>query len=302
MVQSLYEQMRTVGLSYKLHADLRLLIADVMANTDRIIKKDSDLYRYMYRSNLHGVYNLIQQFASAHITTEPLGAPDKITFFMAQSQIRSKMYQFNMKGASTIGYKLNALKELGLIRALKDEEINVDALAKAKAIQSSMTLELGKSKNAMNRIEYYELTLITPQQIKEAERIIQVQKDLGVKRRHMNATRRALALGEDFAANVNVQTNVVEKVYNPKTQKELDKVLEAAQKLIDSQKYFTEDQLRMAYDPKNRKRKADNIKLVNDAIPYIIKNLGIKKDRVKHTTQTLYSIPSKIKTNTIIYC
>jgi len=290
----------TVGSKYQ--KDMRLLIAELMANTDRIIKKDSILYKFMSKSNLHGLYNLIQQFASAHITIAPLGAADKITFFMAQSQIRAKMEQFCMKGSGNIGYKLNTLKELGLIRALKDEEINVESLAKAKAIQTKMSLELPIQAKYMKRIEYYELCLITPAQIKKAEEIIIKQKALGVKRRNTNSTRRAIALGEEFAAAVNVQMDVTAKLNNPKIKKEMDKIINAAKKLINNQSYFTEEQLRKAFDPKRKKRKDAAEKLINDAIPMIIKSLGIEKNRVKNSTRTLYSIPFEIKSNTTIYC
>lgn len=290
----------TVGSKYQ--KDMRLLVADVMANTDKIIKKDSLIYKYMYRSNLHGLYNLVQQFASSHITNEPLGAPDKITFFMSRSQIREKMVQFNMKGVDRLGYKINALKELGLVRALSDEEINPEALTKAKAIQNKMILENPRTAKYMKRIEYYELSLITPEGIKKAEDIIQKQKELGVKRNNINSTRRALAMGEEFAASINVQMDVSAKLNSPKIQKELDKVVGAAQKLIAEQGYFTEDQIRKAYDPNRKKRKEAAVKVINDAIPFIIKTLGIKKDRVKKSTKTIYSIPDNIKTNTTIYC
>lgn len=287
----------TIGSDYQ--RKMRLLIADIMANTDRIIEEDSVLYKFMTRSNLHGLYNLIQQFASKHITVQPLGAADKITFFMAQSQIQKQMVKFNMKGSSMIGYKLNTLKELGLIRALRDDEINPEALEAAKNIQKTMAV-INQTKY-MNRIEYYELCLVTPEQIKQAEEIIIALKESGVKRRHNNAARRAAALGKDFAAKVNVQTNVIEKVTDPKVLKKRDKMVAAAQSLISKQGYFTEDQLRQAYDSKRKQKKYEVQKLIDDTIPYIINNLGIKKDRVKNSTREDYSIPGKIKNNTTIY-
>lgn len=288
-----------IGSEYQ--RNMRLLVADIMANTNKVIEKDSIIYKYMTRSNLHGLYNLIQQFASAHITEAPLGADNQITFFMSQSQIKEKMVQYQMKGADRIGYKLNALKELGLIRALPDEEINSEALAKAKAIQSKMTLDNPISAKYMKRVEYYELCLITPDEIKRAEDILKKQKELGVKRTNINSTRRALAHGTEFASSINVQMNVEAKLNSPKVQKELDKVVAAAQKLIAEQKYFTEEQLRKAYDPNRKKRKDAAVKVINDALPLIMQQFELKKDRVKSSTKTIYSIPTDIKTNTNIY-
>lgn len=287
----------TIGSEYQRR--MRLLIADIMANTDRLIEEDSVLDKFMRRSNLHGLYNLIQQFASKHITLQPLGSPDKITFFVAQSQIQKQMFKYNMKGASMIGYKLNTLKELGLIRALKDDEINAEALAAAKDIQRTMSME--KQKKCINRIEYYELCLLTPSQIEEAEKIITALKEAGVKRRHNNSIRRAAALGNEFASSVNVQTDIENKVDDPKIQKKKDKMIKAAQSLIEKQGYFTEDQLRQAYDPKRKEKKSQVQKTIDDFIPHIINVLGIKKERVKKSTRTLHSIPLKIKNNTTIY-
>lgn len=287
-----------IGSEYQ--RNMRLLIADIMANTDYLIKDGSILDKFMTRSRLHGVYNLIQQFASAHITVSPIGANDKITFFMSQSQLRKKMEKLHMKGTTLIGYKLNTLKELGLIRALKDEEINPAVLKKAKEVQLKMSANLDSK--YMRRVEFYELTILTPEDIEEAERIITVMKEAGVKRKRTNVVRRAAALGEEFVSDINVQVNVSEKVNDPKKQKKMDKMLKCSKKLIESQGYFTEDQLRKAYDPKRKIKKDVVQKMMNDFIPYIIKSLSLKKDRVKKSTRNQYSIDKKVKSNTVIYC
>lgn len=288
-----------VGSEYQ--RNMRFLIADIMANTDIIIEDGSVLDKFMRRSNLHGLYNLIQQFASAHITVGPLGPEDKITFFMSRSQIVEKMEKFNMRGISTIGYKLNTLKEIGFIRALKDEEINPEALKKAKKIQSQMILHSAKPKY-INRVEYYELSLLTPGDIEEAERIITLMKEVGLKRNKNNSTRRSAALGIDFASKVNVQMDISMKIDDPKKQKQMNKMLKAAKDLIETQGYFTEEQLRQKYDPSRRQRKDSVQKLIDDTIPCIITNLNIKKNRVKKSIRIQYSIHDKIKTNTVIYC
>lgn len=300
LVQYLIADIIGISIGSDYQKNMRLLIVDMMANTKKVIKEDSVLYKFMKRSNLLGVYNLIQQFAQRHITIEPLGAQDKITFFMSQSQIKSDMEDFAMRGAGTIGYKLNALKELGLIRALRDDEINQGALAKAKDIQKKMKLQ-SNNKN-LNRIEYYELCLLTPSQIKKAESTIIALKEAGVKRRCHNVARRAAALGEEFAEVINVQVNVIQKTTDPKRQKKLDKMIKTAKTLLDNQGYFTEEQLRKAFDPKRKQTKATTQKMIDDFIPYIIKDLDIKKDRVKNSTRSKHSIPSDIKNNTTIYC
>lgn len=288
----------TIGSEYQ--RKMRLLTVDLMTNTENIIETGSVLDKFMTRSNLHGLYNLIQQFALKHITVMPLGAKDQITFFMSQTQIKDMMQKFNIKGSGMIGYKLNTLKELGLIRALKDEEINPKALAKAKQIRNTMSLNSNGSKY-LKRVEYYELCLITPEEVEEAERIITLQKEFGVKRKSNNATRRAAALGEDFAESVNVQMDILSKINNPKLQKQIEKALTAAETLIEEQGYFTEEQLRKQFDPKRKMKKDAAQKIINDAIPTIILNLNIQKDRVKKVTRKQFNISAKIKSNTVIY-
>lgn len=300
LVQYLIAETIGISIGSDYQKSMRLLIVDMMANTKRIIKEDSVLYKFMKRSNLLGTYNLIQQFAQRHITMKPLGASDKITFFMSQSQIKSEMEDFAMRGAGTIGYKLNTLKELGLIRALRDDEISQEALSTAQKIQKEMKLK-SNNKN-LNRVEFYELCILTPSKIKKAESTIIALKEAGVKRRHNNVVRRAAALGQEFAEMVNVQVNVQQKLNDPKRQKKLYKMTKVAKTLLDNQGYFTEEQLRKAFDPKRKQTKATTQKMIDDFIPHIIRELDIKKDRVKKSTRTKHSIPSDIKNNTTIYC
>ena len=289
-----------IRLGSEYQRNMRALIAEIMSVTDEVITEESILYKHMKRGNLHGVYNLLQQFALAHITPEPLADEDQITFFISQSQLADKMKQFEMKGSTMVGYKLNALKEIGLIRPLRDEEIRPEALAKANEIRNKMTVM--KNTKYMNRVEYYELVDLSRETVEYAESIITALKKSGVKRNKINATRRAAALGEDFVSNMNVQMNVISKVNDSKLQSKIDKLTTAASTLIKEQGYFTEEQLRKQYDPKRKQKKDAVQKLIDDSIPFIIKELEIKKDRVKKATRTLYSIPSKIKTNTTIYC
>jgi hypothetical protein len=289
-----------IRLGSEYQRNMRALIAEIMAQTDNLIKEGSILYKYMSRSNLHGTYNLIQQFALAHVTPVPLADEEQITFFLSQSQLRDKMEQYNMRGSSMVGYKLNSLKELGIIRALRNEELSPETLAKANSVRASQAIKTNAK--YLNRVEYYELVDLSEEVINNAEAIIITLKESGVKRKKINATRRAAALGEDFVANINVQMDVSAKINNPKTKTQLDKLIITAGALIDKQGYFTEEQLRKAFDPKRKIKKDVVQKLIDDSIPHIIKQINIKKDRVKKSTREQHSITSKIKNNTTIYC
>lgn len=287
----------TMGSAYQRNS--RLMIADIKANITKMIKPDTVLYKEM--RYLWGTLSVIQDFASAKITISPLSINStRPTFFMSRSQLQAEMLRLGVRGASDVKTKIDQLKDLGFIRPLKDEEIVESVLKATNEYKNKQIFLTGKK--YINRVEYYELCAITPSMIKKAEKNIETRKKLGAKKKNMNINRRLATYGFDHTEAVNVQGKVVDKMLNNKDQKQIDKLVNAAKKLIDNQGYFTEEQLRKAFDPKRKKRKEVAEKLINDAIPVIIKSLGIEKNRVKNSTRTLYSIPSEIKSNTTIYC
>ena len=250
---------------------------------------------------LWGALSVIQDFASAKVTTTPLSVnTNRPSFFMSQSQLRNEMQRLQMRGATAARLKFDQLKDLGFIRPLKDDEIDADFLKKAKEIQKQQ--QIRENKKELNRIEYYELCAITPTMIKKAEENIKLRKQSGAKKRNMNITRRLNTYGEEFTFNVNVQGKVEQKICFNKNQKEMDKLISAASDLIAAQGYFTEDQLRKQFDPKRKMKKDKVQKLIDDTIPSIISQLNIKKDRVKKATREQFNISAKTKSNTTIYC
>jgi hypothetical protein len=287
----------TLGSTYQ--REMRLLIADTKANMDKLIKKDSILYKEM--KYLWGALSVIQDFASAKVTTAPLSInTNRPSFFMSHSQLKDEMQRLQMAGATAAGLKLDQLKDLGFIRPLRDNEIDIDALNKSIEIQNK--LKKIKGREDINRVEYYELCAITPSMIKKAEDNIKLRKASGTRKRNMNITRRLNTYGEIFTSNVNIQGKVEKKLHSNKQQKEMDKLVIAASELIASQGYFTEEQLRKQFDPLRKMRKDIVQKLIDDTIPLIISKLSIKKDRVKNSTRKKFNISVKTKTNTTIYC
>lgn len=277
----------------------RLLIADTKANLTKMIKPGTILYKEM--RYLWGTLNVIQDFASAKITISPLSINStRPTFFMSRSQLQAEMIRLGVKGSSNVKAKLDQLKDLGFIRPLLDKEIVEARLAEANKVKKKQLA--ATQKKYVNRVEYYELCSINPSMIRKAEELIDIRKKSGAKKKNMNVTRRLAVYGEEHTQKVNPQGQVINKICFNKNQKEMDKLVEAATTLIEKQGYFTEEQLRKAFDPKRKKRKDVVEKLIDDAIPVIIKALGIEKNRVKNSTRILHSIPSRIKTNTTIYC
>lgn len=276
----------------------RLLIADTKANLTKMIKPETILYKEM--KYLWGTLNVIQDFASSKITISPLSVNStRPTFFMSRSQLQSEMIRLGVKGSSNVKNKLDQLKDLGFIRPLLEKEIVEASLKEANEIKKKQLKST--QKKYVNRIEYYELCSINPSMIRKAEELITIRKKSGAKKKNMNVTRRLAVYGEEHTQKVNPQGQVINKICFNKNQKEMDKLINIATGLIKTNGYFTETMLRKEFDPKRKKRKDIVEKLIDDAIPVIIKNLGIEKNRVKNSTRTLYSIPTKIKNNTTIY-
>lgn len=269
---------------------------------DEDLDESETLRKYFNRRNLYGVYYLLIDYAMENIPKTPLnGNDDQITFFVSASKISKKMQNLDMRGATikAVSSKLNALKELGLLRALPDEEIKPNVLAESNRIKEECMSKAGKS--AGNRTEFYELVLLTPSVIENAEAFITNAKESGLKFANNNIVRRAAALGEEKTQEINVQVNVSKVVNSKKVQNRINRVKEAAEVLLDKQGYFTIDQLRKQYDPHRNFKKVEQIKHVTDAIPYVVKELGLQESRMKKSLREEHNVSSKIKTNTLVY-
>lgn len=269
---------------------------------DEDLEESEILTKYIKRRRLYGVYYLLIDYAMEHITKTPLnGNDDQITFFVSASKISKKMQNLDMSGGSlrSVITKLNALKELGLIRALPDEEIKPNVLAESDRIKEECMSKAGSDYG--RRTEFYELVLLTPSVIENAEAFITNAKESGLKFANNNVVRRAAALGEEKTQEINVQVNVSKVVNSKKVQNRINRVKEAAEVLLDKQGYFTIDQLRKQYDPHRNFKKVEQIKHVTDAIPYVVKELGLQESRMKKSLREEHNVSPKIKTNTLVY-
>ena len=269
---------------------------------DEDLEESEILTKYIKRRRLYGVYYLLIDYAMENVPAIPLNDnDDQITFFVSANKISKKMQNLDMSGGSlrAVKTKLNALKELGLLRALPDEEIRPNVLAESDRIKEECMSKAGSDYG--RRTEFYELVLLTPSVIENAEAFITGAKESGLKFANNNIVRRAAALGEEKTQEINVQVNVSKVVNSKKVQNRINRVKEAAEVLLDKQGYFTIDQLRKQYDPHRNFKKVEQIKHVTDAIPYVVKELGLQESRMKKSLREEHNVSPKIKTNTLVY-
>lgn len=281
----------SIGSEYQ--KNMRLLIAETQSkfNAGKLIPQDSMLYKHMKRSNLFGAMTCVFNFALANVEYKALATADRPTFFMSRNQLAVEMAKNQMAGATAVKSKIQKLKDLGFIRALRDDEIH--DLTEAKNIK--------KKYNFSYRVEFFELCDISYSMIDRANEYIKTRKEYGHIYTGDNIFRRVQTFDINCVQNSNIQENVSESISNNKNIKKYKKIIEKAEMLIEEFGYFTVDMLRKAFDPKRKMKKVISEKLIYDILPQIIKTLDIKKMRVTKAVKSRYSIDN-LKTNNIIYC
>ncbi|XAM41822.1 hypothetical protein TPELB_21350 [Terrisporobacter petrolearius] len=260
-----------------------LYIANIRRHIDKMLK--GAVADYLHRRKLYDTYRLIIDFADANIPFKSLSKSGEVVFFLSKRELGKEMNNRKIKGSGSSGTKLIALCELGLLKKLTDEEIRVDAL------------NISRKYATNNRIDYYELVDLSPSVISAAELKIRSFKTCAIRQKGNNANRRAAVLGaEEVNNNINVQSNI-----NISDNKK-NKFISSSQELLQSKKYFTEDELRKSYNRKDKNvSKFEAEKLALDFVPILISEGRIKRIRVNTKSRKEYGINAKVKSNSFVY-
>ena len=272
----------------------KLYVADLLISVDKAMTQE--LSDYLQRRKLYRPYKLIIEFVYEHVTYESLANDDKIAFFMSQNSLQDKMKQGHVSGKAD--QKLIALCELGLLRKLTDSELRSDALKNANKEREKLQQKLGKE--SLNRVDFYELVDLSPSVMAKAMNIVKAMKDNAVRQRKNNINRRINAFGADeVMQNINVQSAVDTKKHN-KTKTKLESVIN---NIFESNKYFSEDDLKEAYYATDKKHltKAKAQQTVLDFIPAFIADGTLKRVRINKETRKQHNIAAKYKSNTFVY-
>ena len=272
----------------------KIYVADLLFSVDKVMNQE--LKDYLHRRKLYQTYKLIIEFVYEHVTYESLANDDKIAFFMSKGRLQDFMKQRHISGDAP--RKLTALCELGLLKKLTDSEIRSDALTNANKEREALQQKLDKE--SLNRIDFYELVDLSPSTMNKAMDIVKAMKDNAVRQRRNNINRRINVFGADeVTQGINVQTSINTKKHN-KTKAKLQSTINT---ILESNKYFSEDDLKEAYYATDKKHltKAKAQQTVIDFIPAFIANGTVKRIRVNKETRKQYNIAAKYKSNTYVY-
>lgn len=279
----------TVGSRYQ--QAMRLYIVDVKSNLHHLIEEGSKLDKEM--KHLYGAYGAILDFACSNITMKPLTRQkegvSRPTFYLSVRELESYMDKFNIKGASGAKKKLEQLRELGLIRALRDDEIDFKALSKAK--------ELKEQNNFKYRTQFFELCRIDDEMIAKAEKVIDTRKELGIKKNKNNIFRRCNGYGKEFTKQIHVQSRLDN--LDKKSKALYEKIINEALQQIEKKGYFTYNTLNLVINKHRKVRKRTFFKLIDDIIPLLLNYNSIKKNRVTKLLKNKYDLSENI--NSIIF-
>ena len=260
-------------------------------NLKKIVPEDSMLGKYMKLRNLNGIYDVLISIAQCNVSQFPMTKDDSIiTFYASEDMIKEAMRFNRMDGHNRVDRKMQVLKELGIVRAIPDEEIKSSTL---KNMNAHKVVSVGK------RVSLYELVPLSENVIKKAEEYIQLKKDLGVISEANNIITRINTFGVDRTKEINVQSNV--ESISEDMDKTLNKMIIAAQKALQKADYVTKKDIRRSYDPQRRLGAKKIDKLVNVYLPSLLKNGVIKRVRVNKATRKQYSIPEKVKSGEFVY-
>ncbi len=274
--------------------ETKLYVADLLFSVDKAMTQE--LKDYLCRRKLYQTYKLIIEFVYEHVTFESLANDDKIAFFMSHNSLQEYMKRGHVSGKAD--QKLTALCELGLLRRLPDSEIRSDALSNANKEREKLQEKLGKE--SLNRVDFYELVDLSPSVMAKAMSIVKAMKDNAVRQRKNNINRRINVFGaEEVTQNINVQSTVDAKKHN-KTKAKLES---AINNILESNKYFSEDDLKEAYYATDKKHltKAKAQQTVLDFIPAFIADGTVKRVRVNKESRKQHNISAKYKSNTFVY-
>ena len=275
-------------------------IADLRRNLPKVMTQD--LKDYLHKRKLFQTYKLIIDFADAHIPYNSFANDNRVVFFLGKRVLQEEMKQNYISGNA--GAKLTALCELGLLRKLTDSEIKDNVLANAdrtkKALQTKLTKNTGTDVTDLNRVDFYELVDLAPSVVAKAMDKVKAMKDSAIRQRGINVNRRVNTFGADEVLNnINVQATIDTKKQNKKRVK----VVEAMNKLIESNGMFNEAELIRAYYETDKKHmtidKAQQTVL--DFIPSFLNEGLLERVRVNSKTRTAHSIHSNYKSNSFVY-
>jgi hypothetical protein len=259
-----------------------------------------ELERQLKKARLYDFYRVLLTYIERRVTLKPLGKnEDELTFFVSYVDLRIACQEAKLDkgiGDKQLLKKLNKLCGLGLLRNLEDEHIDDDILETAYSISQKQSKEINIKNLEFNRKNFYVLNDLSPQVQDEAVARIRLEAECGLRSKDKNTTSMALVYGEE------IQKEVFAQGEHEISETKLRNFKNAAQILLNKQRYFTEEQLRIQYLKKDHHMKSKDSKRVTAVyLSRTVLDVECVKTRVNSDVRDYYKLPKSIKSNSFIY-
>lgn len=260
-----------------------------------------DLLNYLQLRKIDVFYKSLLSYVKNRISTEPLSNnKNELTFYVIYDDLRKQLKYDNYTGGMSdpsIKTKLKLLCDLHLLTNITNERMTPRALHVANNFKKNVSKTISEDHRKhieANRRNHYVLHDLSPQTQAIAMGVPVVEKKYNLRQKSKTAVSLALVHGEDNGVVAQKEANI-----NPIA---LKNFMDAANILLEKQRYYTEDQLRKQYVKKNHKiTKKDAILLTAEYLAGVNMRVGAVRQRVNKQAREQYSLPAKIKSNSIIY-
>jgi hypothetical protein len=262
-----------------------------------------ELEHQLKKARLYDFYRALLDYVKNRVSVRPLSKDEnELTFFIMYPELIQVCREFGItRGLDSrqLRKKLEKLCELGLLTNLEDRRIDYKALAISKTAAKKSSDKMSKvtgKEIEINRKNHYVLNDLSPEIQDVAVTRIRLSKDYGIRSKDKNSTLFTLVYGEDTQKEITPQGQ--ENISDTK----LRNFKNAAQKLIDKQGYFTEEQLRVQYLKKDHHMKSkDSYHVTATYLSKTAMEVKCIKTRVNKEIREQYNLPKKIKPNSFIY-
>lgn len=260
-----------------------------------------ELSDYMKEKDIYVFYQAVLHYVRNRISTEPLSINDnELTFYVIYKDLRKilkDMYYTGSMSNDGLKDRLEKLCDIKLLDNITDDRMSPKALYVANKVADNvsrtMSQEHGKRFKAKRRNHYVLYDLSLQNQLR-AMNVVEIEKKYNLRQKSKTSTSLALLHGNNHGVIAQREANI-----NPT---KLRNFVNAANYLLKTQGYYTEKQLRIQYMKKDKRiRKKDAVVLTATYLAGVNLRVGAVKARVNVDTREYYSIPSKIKSNSVIY-
>lgn len=273
--------------------DMVVYTLQYLINNKNGLKKDSEvIFKYLEKRRLLLLLELFYTSAITYVPTEPIYEKDNeigVTYFITNEKLKELYNQragTNLTQAN-INLKINALVNLGFI-----EKIDLNLIK--KSIRNNI-IDWMKTSGVSRYPSMYYLKYITPEDLLNAEYIINLEKKVGVKARNQGK-KQATIIQQNKAQEIYLQNRQKIDIESEKLYKEVIKYI----KNID-ENYFEFNELIKNIDKKRKYRKAYKEKQLEIYLTKLAMDGIIEKIKCSKANKIKYNIPDNFTHYQTVY-